>query len=376
MLYSIIFSGRKRHMKVFTEEYNSIHPGYPINELASPDKILFIDIETTGLSRARSNLYLIGCGFFNDDGYNTIQWFAQSTDEESLIIKEFSTFIRDRFTLLMHYNGNHFDIPYLKFKCDSYGLADPFDGLDNYDIYCAVKPVKNILGLTSLRQRCVEQMLDINSEDPYTGRELISVYHEYLRTHDEGNVAPLIYHNSEDLKGMAYILPILHYTSLSEAELIYVSHTIHDFQDLKGDHCMEILASYRHDLNIPKSITIRHDDIALSVRRDNTAVIRIPLTKGTLKYFYDDPGKYYYLPAEDCCILKEMATGVDRSRIEKAKKETCYTKHSGLFIPAIIDHEIEFKTELTSKQSYIPFNESDAQRLLDMIGRDILRHTF
>ncbi|MCR5357986.1 MAG: ribonuclease H-like domain-containing protein [Lachnospiraceae bacterium] len=363
-------------MKEFTFRYEGMHPGYPIGELAPEDRILFIDIETTGLSREHSDLYLIGCGFFDSDGYNTIQWFAQSPGEESLIIRRFTAFINGRFSLLVHYNGNHFDIPYLSYKAGKHGLENPLSGLDNYDIYAAVKPLKNILGLYSLRQRCIEQLLDINSDDPYTGRELIRVYHDYVKTQDEKLLHPLIYHNSEDLKGMGLILPILHYTSLKDTPLSYVSHEIHGFSDLSGNSHSEILADYTHSLNIPKSIMIKHDDIVISLRSDKTAVIRIPLISETLKHYYDDYKNYYYLPAEDCCILKEIASGVDSSRIENAKKETCYTKHSGLFIPAITAHNTLFRSDLSSKRSYIPYSENDASKILSSIGSEILRQTF
>ncbi len=324
MIYSILSSlQRILSMKIFEEIYKDIEPGYPLEVFAPINRILFIDIETTGLSREKTDLYLIGCGFFDEGGYHTIQWFADSPEDEPAILSFFSSFIKDRFTLLIHYNGDRFDIPYLKYKSAKHGLEDPFASLENYDIYSEVKPLKKLLGLYSLRQRCIEAFLDINSDDPYTGRDLIRVYHDYVRRPSEALLRPLIYHNSEDLKGMAYILPILHYTQLSAADLLYVSYSIHAFNDYSGNEHREILAEYTHDSEIPKSFTVRFGETALSLRSNKTALLRIPIFEGTLKHFYDNYRDYYYLPAEDCCIHKAVAAGEDRSLREDSKKETC-----------------------------------------------------
>ena len=364
-------------MQIFTHSYKDIHPGYPIEQFAPLDSILFIDIETTGLSREHTNLYLIGCGHFDSEGYNTIQWFADSPDDEKEVIRKFSDFIAGRFRLLMHYNGNHFDIPYLKFKADKHGLKDPFDTLDTYDIYSKLKPYKKLLGLQSMRQRCIEQLLGINSDDPYTGRDLISVYHGYIKSPDDASLNALIYHNSEDLKGMSYILPALYYTTLKDAVLEYTSHSLHEFTDFNGCTGLEIIAEYRHNADIPKSFTAKYGKLMLSMRTDRIAKLRIPVIKDTLKQFYDNYRDYYYLPAEDCCIHKSAASGVDKTRRENAKKETCYTKYSGLFIPCIITGiSPVFKESFNSSDIYSPFTDSNAVGLLTDIGRELLHQVF
>ena len=350
-------------MQCFTNHYPDIHPGYPIGELAPLERILFIDIETTGLSREHTDLYLIGCGWFAEDGYHTIQWFADSPADEQAVIEQYSDYVRNRFTLLVHYNGNHFDIPYLRYKAEKYNLPDPFEGIGSYDIYCAIKPYKNTLGLSSLRQRAIEQLLDINSADPYTGRELITVYHKYVKKPSRELLDPLIFHNSEDLKGMAYILPILYYTDIDSLRLEYVSYEIHDFKDYNGTDCSEILISCRHNLNIPVSFRTGRGNILISVRSDNTALIRLPVLNGTLKLFYENYKDYYYLPSEDCCVHKAVASGVDPAHRENARKDNCYTKYTGRFIPLLANTNYSdnktalFRDSWDSDDLYIAYKE-------------------
>lgn len=373
----IITSSGEFNMKMINSHYKDIHPGYPLDRIAPVEKILFIDIETTGLSRETSNLYLIGCGYFDPDGYHTIQWFGDSPAEESSIIAAFSDHIKGRFTCLVHYNGTRFDIPYLKYKAGLYGIPDPFEALDNFDIYLSVKPYKKLLNLPSLRQRCIEQFLGINSDDPYTGRELIGVYKSYVRSPSDDLLSPLLHHNAEDLKGMAYILPILHYTSLKDATLRYVSHMLHPFNDYEGNPRKELIVNYTHEARIPLGFNTGSGQIRLSMRSDNTALLRLPVIECELKRFYDNYKDYYYLPAEDCCIHRSAASGVSRTHRENAKKETCYTKYSGLFIPSILsDHPAAFRESYVSKDLYLPYTADNADAILSDIGRSIIRYIF
>lgn len=364
-------------MQVIKNHYDDIKPLYPIVQFAPLENILFIDIETTGLSREHTDLYLIGCAHFDENGYNTIQWFADSPTEETDIIKAFIEYIKDRFTCLIHYNGNHFDIPYLKYKAGSHGLSDPFLSLESIDIYLMIKPYKRLLSLTSLRQRCVEELLGINSDDPYTGRELIGVYRSYVKNPSVKLLTPLLYHNNEDLKGMAYILPILYYTQIKDITLKYESFSLHEFRDLSGQLQYELLADYSHEADIPRSFTTSKGQVRVAIRSDKTALLRLPVYNGELKKFYDNYKDYYYLPEEDCCVLKQAASGVDKKRREDAKKETCYIKRSGLFIPAISkDQGITFKSDYTSEDLYIPYNEKNSPEILTNFGASIIDYIF
>ena len=364
-------------MQVIRNNYNEILPGYPLERFAPLNRILFIDIETTGLSREHSNLYLIGCAYFSGDGYHTVQWFADSPAEEPDIITAFTEYVSGTFTCLIHYNGNRFDIPYLRYKAMLFNLPDPFGTLESIDIYTSVKPYKNLLMLPSLRQRCIEQFLNIYSDDPYTGRELINVYHSYVRSPSDKLLSPLLYHNTEDLKGMAYILPILHYTSLKDITLTYVSHSIHVYSDYQDNEQRELIVSYTHDANIPVGFNTGCGKIRLAIRADNTALLRLPVISDELKKFYDNYKDYYFLPLEDCCIHRSAAAGVDKSRRKKKKKETCYTKYSGLFIPSISsDHSLTFRKDLNSKDLYIPYTEDCAEKILSDIGKSVIDHIF
>ena len=75
----------------------------------------------------------------------------------------------------------------------------------------AQKTGKKLLGLPDMKQKTIERLLKIGREDLYNGGELIEVYLDYLRTHDQEEKHLLLLHNEDDLKGMPSLLPVLFY---------------------------------------------------------------------------------------------------------------------------------------------------------------------
>lgn len=73
---------------------------------------LFYDIETTGLSRNSTFLYLIGAVAYEENNWQMYQWMIENEEEESELLKTFSEFLQD-FSCTIQYNGDSFDQPYL-----------------------------------------------------------------------------------------------------------------------------------------------------------------------------------------------------------------------------------------------------------------------
>ena len=68
---------------------------YPLERIAPREDILFFDIETTGFSGDTSQLYLIGCVYFDGFGWRMIQWFADTRDSEPQLLDAFFAFMED-----------------------------------------------------------------------------------------------------------------------------------------------------------------------------------------------------------------------------------------------------------------------------------------
>ena len=99
-------------MKTITKEFVcDCH--YNLSRLGDPERLLFFDIETTGLSSKKDMVYLIGCTYLRGGSWHMKQWFADSLEAEAELLLHFFLFA-SRFSLLIHFNGDSFDLPFLK----------------------------------------------------------------------------------------------------------------------------------------------------------------------------------------------------------------------------------------------------------------------
>ena len=179
----------------------------------SNEEVLFFDIETTGLNVAKTNLYLIGYVYYKNNQWHYCQLFAENLKEEKTLILEFEK-VCSSYKYLIHFNGDHFDIPYINTKCESNGVRKYLQDLISIDIYSLVKLYKTHLGLSNCKQKTIETLLNITRKDKYNGGELIFQYFDYLKTNDTQLEENLLLHNAEDCIGMLKLLKITDYIKL------------------------------------------------------------------------------------------------------------------------------------------------------------------
>ncbi len=316
-----------------TEEIilNNFTLKYPIERLAPLDKILFLDIETTGLSADNSQLYLIGCAFHKEGNWQIRQWFAQSAEEEPELLKSFFTFAAD-YSFLIHYNGNSFDLPYLRKKLLHYQLPYDFSQFEGIDIYKRIYPYRGFLKLPNCKQKTVESFLNIRREDRYTGGELIHVYRDYLSSHDFSLYHILLLHNSDDMKGMLEILPILSYYDLFNNSLKARKVQANYYNDIHGILRKELMMKLIFASPLPVSVSAMAKGCHFKGERHEGTLI-VPIYEEELKYFYANYKDYYYLPTEDTAIHKSIASFVDKEYREQASASTCYTRKFSSYLP-------------------------------------------
>ncbi len=63
-------------MRICEETLDNFSISYPLDRLAPLERILFLDIETTGFTAKSSYLYLIGCAYCRAGKWQTIQWMG------------------------------------------------------------------------------------------------------------------------------------------------------------------------------------------------------------------------------------------------------------------------------------------------------------
>jgi len=147
----------------------------------------YLDIETTGLSKYRNSITVIG--IYN--GEEVIQ-LVEGIDltEDSL-----SDMIRNT-KKIVTFNGKRFDIPFLAHK---YPTID-FSGLEHHDLmYSCWK--HNWKG----GQKAIEQMLDLSRDSGITnGLEAVRLWKRYQKG-CENSLKKLLEYNKEDIVNLYHI---------------------------------------------------------------------------------------------------------------------------------------------------------------------------
>ena len=310
---------------------------------------VFYDIETTGLGWRSSHIYLIGVLFRENGNWILRQWFLDRPFAEKELLKAFSGFLQQlKNSFLVDYNGDTFDLPYLRSKFRYYSLhlpelllpdserAVPF--AEHVDLLRKLRPLKSKLALSSLRLQDVETFLHTQRKDTASGKELIQIYQQYLQTGGSALLEQLFLHNHDDVAGLPQVASLLDFSDFWGG-----SYRITEKKQLTDQMQFRLT---RPD-PFPVSFSLKKDcsetgcplypeegPSACTVHFDRTeAVLTVPVIEGERKLFFKDFRNYYYLPGEDRAIHKSVGQFTDPAFREQAKASTCYQRVSGSFIP-------------------------------------------
>ena len=295
------------------------------------DRVIYFDIETTGFRPSTSSLYMIGWAVREKASRWTVtQVLAQSRPDEPLLLQQFRD-VLDGYDTIIAFNGDRFDLPYLKEKFTAHGMEDPFQRFFTVDLYRQIRPYKHAFGTGRLNQKSVEEFLGIRREDPYNGGELIDVYRSVRDHRCQDNAAKeaamdaLFLHNREDVLGMLSMTALLAYPLAADS-----TSPVQRMDSPGLGFCFPLPVPVPEPLRLSLDPQGGIGEVILSGKE--AAVILRPCS-GTLFHFFPDYQNYYYLPAEDMAIHKSVASFVSPAHREKAKAGNCYVRKSGLFLP-------------------------------------------
>jgi len=318
-------------MKISEETLENFSVEYPLESLAPLERILFLDIETTGFTANSSHLYMIGCAYHHAGKWHIIQWMAENHDQEAEILTAFFEFAK-LYKYFIHFNGNNFDLPFLTQKCAQLSLPYHFDTYEGMDLYRRIAPYKYFLKLPNCKQKTLEQFLGIERKDVFTGGELIGIYQDYTKNPTEFAEESLFLHNADDLKGMLQTLPILSYYDLLNSELKARKVQANSYKDYNGNTRRELLISLTLPQPLPKPVSASANNCYFSGDHAE-ATLKVPIYEEELKYFYSNYKDYYYLPTEDVALHKSVATFVDKEHRVQATASNCYTRKYSSYLP-------------------------------------------
>lgn len=275
---------------------------------------IFYDIETTGLAQSSSFLYLIGAVVFEETHWQLYQWFAESQEEEPVLLKAFSDFLKPC-TCTVQYNGNRFDQPYLEKKYALHHQKPPFQELPALDLYQSLRPCQPFLKLARMKQPDLETFLGLSERRYCDGEECIRIYRKYVKTGEPALAETVLGHNREDLLGLGKIFSMLSYLCLYQGEYALMR------AETQGEQLLLALS-----LPVSLPVPVSNGNTHFYIRaREKEARLLLPLKEGRLRHYYPDYKAYDYLPGEDTAVPKALSAYIDKSLRIPARPETCYT---------------------------------------------------
>lgn len=352
-------------MKIITKNIEIKTP-YPLAKIGDPEKLLFFDIETTGLSAASSALYLIGTLNLESreeekekEVWKLCQFFAEDLFEELFVLKAFLSYA-ENFDYLLSFNGEGFDLPFLKKICAQYRLAFLPEKMRSLDIYKSIRKYRALIRSPRMNQKSLEIFLGIERQDPYQGRELIELYEKYLeegrkekeegrekggrtkeeaRAHEEltqhktALLHAILLHNEEDLSSLPLLLSLLSFKDFLSCTFSFCGARREEER---------IILHYRSPIELPRDFSLQKEEFLLRSEK-NLLIWESRLYSGSAKHYFDNYKDYYFLPAEDYAIHKSIGIFVSSSHRIPAKKENAYIKKSSVYLPLPKERDDDIK---------------------------------
>ncbi len=171
-----------------------------------PEKALFLDTETTGLSGSGVIPFLVGLAWFDEDGRLRIEQFLlRSPAEEAAMLCALRARL-SRSTHLVTFNGKSFDWPLLGTRAVM-NRVPPLRELPHLDLlHVARRLHKSRLGpcrLVGLEERVLGFG---RGEDDIEGADIAPRYAQFLRTGDYEVLRAVVTHNAWDVVTMAALV--------------------------------------------------------------------------------------------------------------------------------------------------------------------------
>lgn len=268
-------------------EINDIRDNHRLDEIYKES--LFIDIETTGLSKIYSDIISITLLVYKDDKFRIYQIFCQYKSDQPQTLKYLKDLMKSK-KYIITYNGNSFDIPFLAEKSKQFGTGLDFESLTKIDLYLLMKKLKYKINIVDLKLKTVEEYFCIERNDTIGGMDVVTLYEAYKLEPRKEFSDLILLHNYEDVNNLPLVMNNIF--ALYD-DVIYLRNLIvtinYDGLSIKKNliQCnFNVITAIDKDF-INHSINY---DMILSV--DNqTLVINIPL------HTYKDEtiGEFYYL---------------------------------------------------------------------------------
>lgn len=184
---------------------------------ADPERFLFLDTETTGLSHGAGTVaFLVGVGVIRCGKLTVYQYLMRDYDEEVFVLRHVREHL-EKCQVLVTFNGRSFDMPLLETRFIMQRMPVDIEEIPHADLLHTARRVWKLrLGRCNLGS-LEELIFHEPREEDLPGSEVPQRYFDYLKQHDFQLLEDILKHNAQDIASLARLL--FHLARLHETPL-------------------------------------------------------------------------------------------------------------------------------------------------------------
>lgn len=171
----------------------------------SPEDVLFLDTETTGLSGGVGTVaFQIGLGYFTRVGFVVEQYLMHDYPQEPEMLRQLAARMQ-RFTVICTFNGKSFDIPLLRSRFVMNRMKDNCIPAVHADVLYPARRLWKLRLHQCTLGRLEDQLLGVEREDDLPGAMVPQAYFQYLKDRDFSQMEKVLEHNRQDIVSLAQL---------------------------------------------------------------------------------------------------------------------------------------------------------------------------
>ena len=332
-----------------------------IRRLGDPEKVFFMDIETTGFNRTYDSVYLTGFLYFEDGQFYLEQHLASDLRDEPEIVEAFCDRLSDAEQVIT-FNGEMFDFPFMENRHRTLHVTAPLPTYGSCDLLRRYRPYQTLFGWENCRLKTIERSLGVDREDVFTGGELIEVFETYALKQDPELEKVLLLHNYEDILNIPRLLRIDQFIAVLHQTPVEQVQVLDRFVDqvrlrivLEEPLPLSVESDLPYDRKYPETLHFKTEAFSPVV------FLELPVHHQLLYHYLPDPDQYYYLPESDSIIHKSLADTLGAVKKRKATAKTCRIPKESDFLPVRGEQEGLHTFRGEKKEPVVYFEKEEFQ---------------
>jgi uncharacterized protein YprB with RNaseH-like and TPR domain len=170
-----------------------------------PHKLLFFDMETTGLGGSGTVAFLIGFGSITGNGFQVRQYFLPDFPDEETMLEAVRAEIGQD-TIIVSYNGKAFDLPILTDRMIIQRVERNLVFAEHIDLLNTVRRLYRRRLRDCTLGNVEEKILDFYRYDDIPGYLVPSIYFDWLNTDKTDQLEGVVEHNRNDIISLFFLI--------------------------------------------------------------------------------------------------------------------------------------------------------------------------